>query len=98
MKIGLDQLNKPAPLWFRRVLNAAIIFVMPAFTGLIMGMPITMMATDAKNLCVSIGVFVLGLLKAMEYVIGDSAANVQNPDVNTDDLQEVNKSNPQVPK
>ena len=99
MKIGFDQLNKPAPLWFRRVLNAAIIFVMPAFTGFVMGMPITMMSTDAKNLCVSIGVFVLAMLKALEYVVGDSAAHIQNPDIdNAGQQPQQSKETPQVPK
>ena len=72
MKIGLDQMSQPAPLWFRRVLNGIIIFVMPAFTGFIMGMPTDMMSTDAKNLCVSVGVFVTAMLKAAEYVIGET--------------------------
>lgn len=72
MEIGLNQLTKPAPLWFRRCLNAIIIFVMPAFTGFVMGMPTDMMSTDAKNLCVSLGVFITAMLKAMEYMIGET--------------------------
>lgn len=98
MKFGFDQLNKPAPLWFRRALNAIIIFVMPAFTGFIMGMPVAMMSTDAKNLFVSIGVFVLAMLKALEYVVGDSAAHIQKPDADSVEDNDIDKNNPQIPK
>lgn len=36
-KIGLNQVDKPAPLWYRRVSNALIIFVIPGTVGLVQG-------------------------------------------------------------
>lgn len=36
-KIGLNQVDKPAPLWYRRLSNALIIFVIPATIALLQG-------------------------------------------------------------
>lgn len=36
-KIGLNQTDKPAPLWYRRFSNALIIFVIPGTVGLVQG-------------------------------------------------------------
>jgi len=36
-KIGLNQVDKPAPLWYRRLSNAMIIFVIPGAVGLLQG-------------------------------------------------------------
>lgn len=40
-KIGLNQVDKPAPLWYRRLSNALIIFVIPGTVGLIQGWGLT---------------------------------------------------------
>lgn len=34
-KIGLNQVEKPAPLWYRRLANALIMFIIPGTTTLI---------------------------------------------------------------
>jgi len=36
-KIGFNQVDKPAPLWYRRLSNAMIIFVIPGAVGLLQG-------------------------------------------------------------
>lgn len=34
-KIGFNQVEKPSPLWYRRLANALIIFIIPGTTSLI---------------------------------------------------------------
>jgi hypothetical protein len=36
-KIGLNQANKPAPLWYRRLSNALIIFIIPGVVAMVQG-------------------------------------------------------------
>ena len=36
-KIGLSQVEKPAPLWYRRISNALIMFIVPGAIGLVTG-------------------------------------------------------------
>lgn len=36
-KIGLNQVDKPAPLWYRRLSNALIIFLIPGLVAMLQG-------------------------------------------------------------
>jgi len=36
-KIGLNQVDKPAPLWYRRLSNALIIFIIPGTVAMLQG-------------------------------------------------------------
>ncbi|WP_343702683.1 hypothetical protein [Chitinophaga sp.] len=45
MKVGIDQRNKPAPLWFRRLRDASVNFLLPALGQLVTSLNLT----DAKE-------------------------------------------------
>jgi hypothetical protein len=36
-KIGINQVDKPAPLWYRRFSNALIIFLIPGMVAMLQG-------------------------------------------------------------
>jgi len=67
MKVGFDQINVPAPLLYRRIVNALIIIVVPATLTLIGQAPIT---PDTKVFIGEILAYVLSLLKAIEFILG----------------------------
>lgn len=67
-KIGLDQVSKPPPLWFRRLTNAIILSFIPAFVGIVQG--VTM--SDAKrNIYMVIATAVPFLLKGIGMILGN---------------------------
>lgn len=67
-KIGLDQANRPAPLWYRRFSNAAIIFIIPALSGLIAGWG---MSEHLQNRWLQILIFAPALVKGIGVIIGN---------------------------
>lgn len=75
MRVGLDQINQPPPLWFRRFVNALIIIVVPATVSLSY-----VFITDptVREKISAVSVFVIALLKAFEYVIGDNSYTPPN--------------------
>jgi hypothetical protein len=67
-KIGLDQYNKPAPLWYRRLTNGMIIFIVPGLIGMIQGIP---MSADHRNIWMMALGFFPALLKGIAMIIGN---------------------------
>jgi hypothetical protein len=67
-KIGVDQFNKPAPLWYRRLTNAMILCFVPMYVGIVQMIPIS----DAKrNILMAIATGVPFLFKGIGMVIGN---------------------------
>lgn len=74
MKIGLDQLNNPSPVWYRRLLNAVIIFVVPATGSAIAAIPPDVMSDKTKILLGIASSWIIGLLKGLQYFLGDNSS------------------------
>lgn len=70
IKIGLDQKNNDAPLWYQRLVKATIRIIMPAFAIAVVAMPVEYLSPTDKNVLGIIGTFVTAVLSAMEYVLG----------------------------
>jgi len=68
VKIGFSQANIPAPLWYRRLVNATILFFIPMITGIVQGVP---MSESARNLWMVGIVAVPFLLKGIGMVLGN---------------------------
>jgi putative effector of murein hydrolase LrgA (UPF0299 family) len=74
MKIGLDQLHRPAPRWYSRLVNALILFVVPATGTAVASLPPEMLS-DKWKVFIGIAVsYLIALLKALQYIIGDDTA------------------------
>ena len=69
MKIGFDQLNRPAPLIYRRVVNTFIIFIVPSTVTFLDSIVQT---EHTKTLIFKFGIYIIGLLKGFEYLLGDN--------------------------
>lgn len=67
-KIGLGQAEKPPPLWYRRMSNALIIFVIPSLSGLIQSLGLTDIVT---NRWLSILTFTPALIKGIGIMLGN---------------------------
>ena len=79
IKIGLRQLSNPAPIVYKRIVNAMIIFVVPATASLIVAMPVAWMTYEIKvwiGLCTT---WFIGLLKAFEFIIGETQQPPEPP-------------------
>lgn len=76
MKFGLSQLDIPAPLFYRRACNAYIMIIAPTLAGFIAALPLD---TTWKHIITGGLLFVGSLVKALEYIIGDSS--YQNPNI-----------------
>lgn len=72
VKFGLNQVNNPAPLLYRRVVNALIIFVIPATATLISQMPEEIITDVTKNVIGMCVTWLVSLLKGAEYFLGES--------------------------
>lgn len=71
IRIGLDQVDKRAPRWYRRVVNALIVFVVPATGTAVASLPEEVMS-DRWKVLLGIGVsWLLGALKGLQYVLGE---------------------------
>ena len=67
-KIGLDQVNRPAPLWYRKLSNALIIFIVPGLSALIQGWG---MADKLTNRWLLVLTFAPALLKGIGLILGN---------------------------
>ncbi|SHK92402.1 hypothetical protein SAMN05444266_101604 [Chitinophaga jiangningensis] len=67
-KIGFSQLERPAPLWYRRFVNAMAIFIIPGATAMIedFGLP---ELTEKRVL--KLLIFTLALLKGIQLMLGN---------------------------
>lgn len=67
-KFGLSQVEKPAPLWFRRLTNATILCFLPMLTGIVQGLR---MSDQARNNWMIAIVAVPFLLKGIGMIMGN---------------------------
>lgn len=70
MKVGFDQIGVPAPLFYRRLVNALIIIVVPATATMVTQFPDEWLEPTSK---IALGIamnYIVALLKAFEYVLG----------------------------
>ena len=81
-KVGLSQVDKPAPLWYRRLVNATILCFIPMVTGIVQGVP---MKTDTRNIWMVGIISIPFLLKGIGMVLGDG--QVYTPSNETIDKQ-----------
>lgn len=68
MKVGLNQMNRPAPVWFRRLRDAIVIFLLPAVGQLVTSLNLT----DAvENIWLQALTFIPAFLNAVGVILGD---------------------------
>jgi len=67
-KLGWNQLNIPAPLWYRRFSNAMIVGVIPSTAALIAGWGLAEKTVMHANLLL---IFCAGLIKALGMFLGN---------------------------
>jgi len=68
MQIGFDQINVPAPLFYRRIVNAMVLLILPSTVTFVQGLSI---AVQTKTLIVLILVYITSLFKAIEFILGE---------------------------
>lgn len=67
-KVGLSQLDKPAPLWYRRLTNAMITCFLPGYVTVVQVVP---MSDVARNIWMCIGAAIPFLLKGVGMLLGN---------------------------
>lgn len=67
-KIGFNQSDKPSPLWYRRLSNALIIFVIPGAVALVQGWGL---AAHVLNHWMLILAFAPAVIKGAGIVLGN---------------------------
>ncbi len=67
-KFGLGQVEKPAPLWYRRLTNAMILSFIPAYVGIVQGLP---MSADKRNILMVAATAVPFVLKGIGMLLGN---------------------------
>lgn len=87
-KIGVSQINKPAPLWYRRLSNGMIMFIVPALIGAVTSWGFSDNVT--KKILI-----VLGLLPA---VIKGAGAMLGNGQVYSPSNEAVDNAQPTEPR
>jgi hypothetical protein len=67
-KFGLSQVEKPAPLWYRRLTNATILSFIPAYVGIVQAVP---MADSKRNILMCVAAAVPFVLKGIGMLMGN---------------------------
>lgn len=67
-KAGTNQFNRPAPLWYRRLTNGLIIFIIPALAALISGWGFS---EKLQNRWLLILAFAPAVIKGVGVIIGN---------------------------
>lgn len=67
-KFGLDQMDKPAPLWYRRFSNGMIMFIIPGGVGVVQGLT---MSAASRNVLMLVLAFLPALLKGIGVMMGN---------------------------
>ncbi len=75
IKVGVSQINRPAPLWYRRLSNALIIFVIPGAVSLVQGWGLTDKITNRWLLILS---FIPAILKGISALLGNGQNYTQD--------------------
>lgn len=68
VKVGLDQINNPAPKGWRRFSNATIMFLLPGLVGLVQGLK---MSSDMRNNWMMVLAFAPAAIKFVSSVLGN---------------------------
>jgi hypothetical protein len=66
--VGIDQLNKPAPAWYRRMTNAIIMFFIPGYVTVVQAVP---MSEERRNILMCIATAVPFILKGVGMILGN---------------------------
>jgi hypothetical protein len=72
-KIGFDQLDIPAPLWYRKMTNAIILCFMPVYVGFINIIP---MSDYRRSILAQIAIAIPFMLKGIAMIIGNGQVYV----------------------
>lgn len=67
-KVGISQINRPAPLWYRRLTNALIMFIIPGLIGLVQGWG---MPDKMANRWLMVLGFIPAVLKGIGVMLGN---------------------------
>jgi hypothetical protein len=67
-KVGFDQLDIPAPLWYRKMTNAIILCFLPVYVGFINIIP---MSDYRRSVCAQVAIAIPFLLKGIAMIIGN---------------------------
>jgi hypothetical protein len=67
-KIGIDQVDKPAPLLYRRITNALIIFIIPAAAALVSGWGLS---EKLQNRWLLVLTFAPAVIKGIGVILGN---------------------------
>jgi hypothetical protein len=67
-KMGVDQWNKPAPLWYRKLTNAIILCFLPVYIGFINIIP---MSDYKRSLLSQVAVAIPFVLKGFGMILGN---------------------------
>lgn len=67
-KTGIAQINKPAPLWYRRMTNAMIIFIIPSLAALVAAWGLS---EKLQNRWLLVLTFIPALIKGVGVMIGN---------------------------
>lgn len=93
-KIGLNQVNKPAPLGFRRFTNAVILCFIPMVTGIVQGVT---MSDEKRNLWMIGVASVPFCLKGIGMILGNgqeyTPSNEQIDEQNSKEIKIENDGN-----
>lgn len=68
VKFGLDQANKPAPLWFRRLNNAMTLSFMPGYVAVVQMVP---MSDSARNIHMMVAAGIPFLMNGIGQLLGN---------------------------
>lgn len=71
MKFGIDQFKNPAPKWFTRLVNAMILFVMPAMATFMISIPDQWISPEIKNFLGAGATFGIAFLKGIQFFLGE---------------------------
>ena len=78
-KIGLDQMDVPAPLWYRKLTNAIILCFLPVYVGFINIVP---MSDYKRSVLSQVGIAIPFILKGIAMIIGNGQSYVpSNKDI-----------------
>lgn len=68
MKVGLNQINKPAPVWFRRLRDASVNFLLPALGQLVTSLNLT---DEKENLWLQVLTFLPAAFNFVGVLLGE---------------------------
>lgn len=79
MKIGLDQIGKPAPELYVKIVNGLIVIVIPATATFISAIPEDMISMNTKLFLGLTVTYVTAILKAFQSILGTTKPTEDGP-------------------